>query len=557
MPPKKPVAPKPAVKAPTKAVAPRVPAGRGGQAAAAKKGVVASGVGAKKGAPAAKNKGDAVPQKPKAKKKKDKEDYEELMDKLEKEAFVKLVKMEQEQAEKERKKEEEERRRKKEERMRKKRILEAAFDGDNDAILTILKEVSELDDKNGIGNDVIGSTVRKNHLLSIVNCEDANENTPISEAGSGGHAQTIRLLLEKGADPNSQGQFLRTPLYRAAFAGHLEACEELLKNGADPRIYASDSQNPEQIASLASVVELLKSWDITQTDTLLEKLEREKETRREENRKRMEAEESKLEEQLKVAQKEYGTKQKQLEVAYKELNKRIFEHDMAATEGFERPEITLQAIHDAEDELEILKLDTEKARDKLSQAKLRLREQQKGNQESLGEEELPGLKVLVRELDEVLIRDVGNKIKDSGKWPLLIDPNAQAATFLRYRDTNYINALSPADMEPEKIRMAALGAVRFGKPLILDMMEVDMFETCSDRFDEVFPGFMNSIMDKTIMKEENYSKLIKKTDGTEYNLTLFSEARTDNFKFVIITKNSYPPDDLMENCYIIRMFIPT
>lgn len=47
------------------------------------------------------------------------------------------------------------------------------------------------------------------------------------------------------------------------------------------------------------------------------------------------------------------------------------------------------------------------------------------------------------------------------RWPLIIDPNGQAATFLRYRDTNYINTLSPAQMEPEKIRMSVLGAVRY------------------------------------------------------------------------------------------------
>ena len=49
--------------------------------------------------------------------------------------------MEQEQAEKQRLKEEAERRRKAEERKRKKRMLEAAFDGDVDAMEQILKEV--------------------------------------------------------------------------------------------------------------------------------------------------------------------------------------------------------------------------------------------------------------------------------------------------------------------------------------------------------------------------------------------------------------------------------
>ncbi len=41
-----------------------------------------------------------------------------------------------------------------------------------------------------------------------------------------------------------------------------------------------------------------------------------------------------------------------------------------------------------------------------------------------------------------------------------MDPSEQAATFLRYRDTNYINCLSPRDTEPDKIRMALLGALR-------------------------------------------------------------------------------------------------
>ena len=49
--------------------------------------------------------------------------------------------MEREEAEKERKKEEEERRKRKEEAKRRSRILEAAFDGDNDEILAVLDEV--------------------------------------------------------------------------------------------------------------------------------------------------------------------------------------------------------------------------------------------------------------------------------------------------------------------------------------------------------------------------------------------------------------------------------
>ncbi|CAC5367262.1 Putative IQ motif and ankyrin repeat domain-containing protein LOC642574 homolog [Mytilus coruscus] len=491
------------------------------------------------------------------KKKKEKMDYEELMNKLEHEAFLKLVQMEQEQAEKDRKKEEEERRRRAEEIKRKKRMLEAAFDGDNEEILQILKEVKELDDKNNIGNDVIGKNLRDRHLLAMVECEDANENTPISEAANGGNADTIKLLLDRGANPNTQGQFKRTPLYRAAFAGHLEACQMLLQNGADPRIYASDGQNPEQVASLAAVIQLLKEWDISQTEVLLEKLETEKEKRLEEVKQRRAAEESILEKQVEITQQEYDVMQKQLNHAYCELEKRISEHDNAVAEGFNRPEILVQAIQDAETEVEILKMNTEKSRDKLSQAKLKLREQQKGGDDGEDPDDLPGLKVLVKELDDVLFRDVGNKIKDSGKWPLIIDRTGQAATFLRYRDTNCVNALSPKQMEDDKVRLSLLGAVRFGKPFILDMMEVDMFDTVSDRFDNILKGLMGMIMDKSIMQEENYLKIVKESDGPDYQKNKFNDYRTSSFKFFIITKNPYPPDNLMDNTYPIRIYVPT
>ena len=45
-------------------------------------------------------------------------------------------------------------------------------------------------------------------------------------------------------------------------------------------------------------------------------------------------------------------------------------------------------------------------------------------------------------------------------------------------------------------------SLRYGKPLVLDMREVDMFETVSDRFDEVEKGLMDTIMNQTILREE-------------------------------------------------------
>lgn len=46
------------------------------------------------------------------------------------------------------------------------------------------------------------------------------------------------------------------------------------------------------------------------------------------------------------------------------------------------------------------------------------------------------------------------------RWPLVIDPSGQAATFLRYQDTNYVDTVNPEHLKPERLRLALLGALR-------------------------------------------------------------------------------------------------
>lgn len=42
---------------------------------------------------------------------------------------------------------------------------------------------------------------------------------------------------------------------------------------------------------------------------------------------------------------------------------------------------------------------------------------------------------------------------------------------------------------------------RYGKPVVLDMMDVDMFDTATMKFDEVQKGLMASLMSKDLLKD--------------------------------------------------------
>ncbi|XP_053101728.1 IQ motif and ankyrin repeat domain-containing protein 1 isoform X3 [Hemicordylus capensis] len=360
-------------------------------------------------------------------------EYNELMERLQREAFVALVKREQEEAERERKKEEEEKEKKREEQQRRKRMLEAAFDGDVREMEAILKEVAELDTKDGVGMDEKGKAIRLRHRLDMVDCTDANGNTPLSEAAGGGHPEAICMLVENGAQLNSRGAFNRTPLYRAAFGGHLAAVELLLQHGADPRLYADDGNTAEQVASLDSLVAVLQSWDLRLTDSMLQKMEAERQRRAQLEKKQQEAE--------------------------------------------------------------------------------------------------------------------------TRRWPLVVDPSGQTAIFLRYRDTNYLNTVDPSDMAVETIRLALLGALRYGKPLVFDMMEVNMFDTVQKQLERLEPGLAEALLSRKILQSGRYLSLLRPTDGAEYAATEFQAARTEKFKLLVLTKRRHPPEELLQRFLPVQVVL--
>ena len=68
-------------------------------------------------------------------------------------------------------------------------------------------------------------------------------NTALHCAAVNGHVETVRVLLEQGADPNAIGyeanKGLTPPVVLAAWEGGLEALQALLEGGADPNIAAS------------------------------------------------------------------------------------------------------------------------------------------------------------------------------------------------------------------------------------------------------------------------------------------------------------------------------
>ena len=79
------------------------------------------------------------------------------------------------------------------------------------------------------------------------------------------HAEIVKILLEKGADPSISDKDGWTALMRAVFKGHTSTAKVLLERGADVS-EGSDQKTALKIAEdrrLPEMVRLLKSAGVT------------------------------------------------------------------------------------------------------------------------------------------------------------------------------------------------------------------------------------------------------------------------------------------------------
>ncbi len=83
-----------------------------------------------------------------------------------------------------------------------------------------------------------------------VNLQDAKGNTLLMLAAYHGHVETVRLLLEHGADPDRRNDRNQTPLGGVAFKGHLEIARLLVASGANPAADQGGGQTPLMFATL-------------------------------------------------------------------------------------------------------------------------------------------------------------------------------------------------------------------------------------------------------------------------------------------------------------------
>ena len=81
---------------------------------------------------------------------------------------------------------------------------------------------------------------------AVVDVQGDEHNTPLYAASGQGQVDTVRWLLDHGADPNARGDpgWPRAPLFYAAYTMQFEVVQTLLEHNADINLQSTDGETP-------------------------------------------------------------------------------------------------------------------------------------------------------------------------------------------------------------------------------------------------------------------------------------------------------------------------
>jgi ankyrin repeat protein len=94
---------------------------------------------------------------------------------------------------------------------------------------------------------------------AVIGVKPEEHNPPLSKAAQGGYGDTVKVLLEKGADPNIRGFAGKTALFWAVERGYGDVANLLLDHHADPDIRSTAGLTPLMEAAKDGRADLVKA----------------------------------------------------------------------------------------------------------------------------------------------------------------------------------------------------------------------------------------------------------------------------------------------------------
>jgi hypothetical protein len=178
--------------------------------------------------------------------------------------------------------------------------------------------------------------------------------------------------------------------------------------------------------------------------------------------------------------------------------------------------------------------------------------------EAKGEAWAYDVEVGLGQLEDVVLSDVGDVVRDSGRVCLVVDQSGDALRLLSYKPVIILDVGNSHHMQPEQLRLSLLGALRYGKPLLVNLRDRELSEAFAlvrGRFEQLAAGLFAKVMSRAVRHKEHFKPLV--TEAVEAAHPELMHERlvpvfTEKFAFRLLTHETAPPDaELLKNFYTV------
>jgi len=342
----------------------------------------------------------------------------------------------------------------------------------------------------------------------------------------------------------------------------------LLRAGGDPRTPDEAGAKPYHVANGAEVKSLLECWDVSVTEKIAhtvaannKKVQKEREEKESRQKSEMEDALQAAQRKVQIAKTEVARVQK-LVATYRQ--ERLGLVEMGSLERMKdlepllaRAEAELSTAKSVHQDLE---WQLRRARLKLRdfESKLRRAKRKEGEEVSLLQQ-----LIWLKDLADVVVRDVGARRREDGRWPLIFDPTGKSVTFFTYSGAAHFSAdelallsISEQKEEQRRLLLALLKHLKYGGGIFVslgdDLAKMAMVE---EAFNCIERGLFNTLTDRSVLYSyllpRRFLHLVPPDVKNEYSELMFDDELLSKFVLGFVVVAEEPEREVMEKaCHV-------